>query len=179
MKATTRSYAFARIAVCFIIGAGCSLLVSPAGSGGNADARASRYTYCSAGDYYETWNGGASNSFGSVSASEQMHYRVNSDCTWKAYWQNYKGLGGSSCGCGAPPNYINGARLFQGVPNNYFYFDSSSFSCQSPPGNAWIGGYFGQYSASSALIQTQTTWYTNASCTAGPVTDPYNVYNQP
>lgn len=140
-----------------------------------AEARTSHYTYCNANDYYETWQSSVNNSNGGLVVNEEMHYRVNNDCTWKAYWQNYHPVGGGGRG-GAIPQYQDGPDLYQGVPGNPSWFDGAYSSCT----NGDSTDYFGQTSASAALIQTQTQWWTTSDCLYGPpALDSYFLYNQP
>ncbi len=139
------------------------------------EARTPRYSYCNVNEYYETWQSNVQNQYGELIVNEQLHYRVNGDCTWKAYQQSYNIVAAGSNGNGPIPQYQQGPDLYQGAPGNPAWFDGGFSSCTNNSTDS-----FAQTSASAALIQTQTQWWTTSNCSYGaPVTDSHYPVNQP
>jgi len=115
-------------------------------------------TYCYTGgpmitDHYDYWQDNLSYpGLGTRGNNMQMHYRLNSDCTLKAYWENITASGG-----GAPVTsyYFNIALLYNG--NNY-YWDSAVWGCTT----SWGPANFGQYNdGSPANDYVQDKYFAN------------------
>lgn len=130
-----------------------------------------RYIYCntingSISDHYDLWTDNVnwgSSSTANWNIAMQVHYRINSDCSFKGYFVNAQNQGG---GCGSPcyNPYIVSPALYNGYNS---IFDSAPMGCLNI-GSAT--GYFSQYSNSSAVIYMSTEWHPRSGCSGYPLT---------
>jgi len=152
-----------------LLGLLVGLPTSPANPLGHVqDAHA--YSYCSANEYRDNYTASISQGSNSEQVPNQLHYRVNGDCTWKAYNEIYNTGGGG----GGIPFYMNGSDLYQGETGQANFFDSAYITCSQGGGT----GSYSQVSASSALI-ADVSFYYQGNCNVGPVTYTYFPNNQP
>ncbi len=117
-------------------------------------------TYCntingSITDHYDYWT----ESVPYANYNFEAHYRLNSDCSFKAYYDEITGESGGGGGGGTSPYLLN-AELYNG---NAQVFDADYWGCTTNP-PLYSPNYFGQTSASLAPIFISHYYYTDSAC---------------
>ncbi len=121
--------------------------------------------YCNVNEYRETYQVVAYGGNNAVTWQNQLHYRVNGDCSWKAYNEIYTAVGG---GCSQSPCfsvYNNGSNLHDGCGGTCYIFDGTkNFYCTKTSAT----GNYQAISVTPALIADENRYWSNSSnCSTG------------
>lgn len=139
------------------------------GAASSVHAQAPRYTTCAVNEYRDVWRENISLGRGVQTVTYQLHYRINADCSFKAYEEYLTGLS-------SPPSYnTTGSSLVYGYPGSPTAFDGFYVNCTP---NTYTG-YYSQVSATPALIADYDFWYKTTNCSDTSGETQYTINNQP
>jgi len=139
------------------------VLIIPSASATHLVQARGAHDTCNVSDWYDYPQDTITTSSGSAVVQVEVHYRVNSDCSWKAYYANSTSLTGN--GPNPPVPYTLGNTLYQGFSGSPQQFDNDGTHCSRPPATY----NFNQYSATTATIGMFDDYHLNG-C-SGPVYD--------
>jgi len=173
MRRLPRQKFYRLVPICIALGLLTNLCVFNFATVNSAEAHSVRISQpCSGLDYYDTWYPSIYNS--AVTMKQQMHYRVNTDCSWKGYWEST-----STYSCNSICNvWSNGFFLYQGVNlTGSSRFDTAATgSCRTTSGTT---SYFGQVSAYNPYVFEHTAYWTDPGCVHNFFQELYEPYYQP